>query len=48
MFLMLLLKVIINTATRSVEVNKKGVYFAFRDQRACLSLLAIKVNIVLF
>jgi ephrin-B len=35
--------VIINTETRSVEVNKKGVYFAFRDQGACLSLLAIKV-----
>ena len=34
---------IINTETRSVEVNKKGVYFAFRDQGACLSLLAIKV-----
>ena len=28
-----------------MEVNKKGVYFAFRDQGACLSLLAIKVNI---
>jgi len=36
-------EVIINTETRSVEVNKKGVYFAFRDQGACLSLLAIKV-----
>merc|ERR1712013_517633 len=32
-------EVIINTETRSVEVNKKGVYFAFRDQGACLSLL---------
>ena len=46
MFPMLLLQVIINTETRSVEVNKKGVYFAFRDQGACLSLLAIKVNIL--
>jgi len=36
-------EVIINTETRSVEVNKKGIYFAFRDQGACLSLLAIKV-----
>jgi Eph receptor B1 len=36
-------EVIINTETRSVDVNKKGVYFAFRDQGACLSLLAIKV-----
>ncbi len=36
-------EVIINTETRSVEVTKKGVYFAFRDQGACLSLLAVKV-----
>ena len=36
-------EVIINTETRSVAVNKKGIYFAFRDQGACLSLLAIKV-----
>ena len=36
-------EVIINTEVRSVEVNKKGLYFAFRDQGACLSLLAIKV-----
>ena len=36
-------EVIINTEVRSVEVNKKGIYFAFRDQGACLSLLAIKV-----
>jgi len=35
-------EVIINTATRSVEVTKKEVYFAFRDRGACLSLLAIK------
>ena len=37
-------EVIINTETRSVEVNKKGVYFAFRDEGACISLLAIKVS----
>ena len=36
-------EVIINTETRSIEVTKKGVYFAFRDQGACLSLLAVKV-----
>lgn len=36
-------EVIINTETRSVEVNKKGIYFAFRDEGACISLLAIKV-----
>lgn len=36
-------EVIINTETRSVEVHKKGIYFAFRDQGACLSLLAVKV-----
>ena len=36
-------EVIINTEVRSVEVNKKGLYFAFPDQGACLSLLAIKV-----
>ena len=38
-------EVIINTETRSVEVNKKGIYFAFRDEGACISLLAIKVNL---
>ncbi|XP_023213518.1 ephrin type-B receptor 1-like [Centruroides sculpturatus] len=36
-------EVIINTEIRSVPVTKKGVYFAFRDQGACLSLIAIKV-----
>ena len=36
-------EVIINTETRSIEVTKKGVYFAFRDQGACISLLAVKV-----
>jgi len=35
--------VIINTEVRSIPVTKKGVYFAFRDQGACISLLAIKV-----
>ncbi|XP_076330171.1 ephrin type-A receptor 4-like isoform X2 [Tachypleus tridentatus] len=36
-------EVIINTEIRSIPVTKKGVYFAFRDQGACLSLIAIKV-----
>ena len=36
-------EMIINTETRSIEVTKKGVYFAFRDQGACLSMLAVKV-----
>merc|ERR1719457_331807 len=36
-------EIIINTETRSVEVNKKGLYFAFMDEGACISLLAIKV-----
>lgn len=36
-------EVIINTEVRSIPVTKKGVYFAFRDQGACISLLAIKV-----
>ncbi|XP_076320575.1 ephrin type-A receptor 4-like isoform X2 [Tachypleus tridentatus] len=40
-------EVIINTEVRSVPVTKKGVYFAFRDQGACLSLLAIKVYYVI-
>ncbi|CAG0878978.1 unnamed protein product [Darwinula stevensoni] len=35
--------VIINTEVRSIPVTKKGVYFAFRDQGACISLLAIRV-----
>ncbi|XP_067128268.1 ephrin type-B receptor 2-like isoform X2 [Centruroides vittatus] len=39
-------EVIINTEIRSVPVTKKGVYFAFRDQGACLSLIAIKVYYV--
>ncbi|XP_023013545.1 ephrin type-B receptor 2 isoform X3 [Leptinotarsa decemlineata] len=33
----------INTEVKSIPVNKKGVYFAFRDQGACISLLAIKI-----
>lgn len=37
-------EVIINTEVKSIPVNKKGVYFAFRDQGACISLLAIKVS----
>jgi Eph receptor B1 len=28
---------------RSVPVNKRGVYFAFRDQGACTSILSVKV-----
>lgn len=39
-------EVIINTEIRSVEVTKRGVFFAFRDQGACLSLIAIKVYYV--
>lgn len=34
----------INTEIRSIPVTKKGVYFAFRDQGACISLLAVKVS----
>ncbi|XP_028128077.1 ephrin type-B receptor 1-B isoform X5 [Diabrotica virgifera virgifera] len=33
----------INTEVKSIPVTKKGVYFAFRDQGACISLLAIKI-----
>ncbi|KAL7726690.1 hypothetical protein ACLKA6_012769 [Drosophila palustris] len=33
----------INTEVKSIAVNKKGVYFAFRDQGACISVLAVKV-----
>lgn len=36
-------EVIINTEIRSIPVTKKGVYFAFRDQGACLSIIAIKI-----
>ncbi|KAK0175327.1 hypothetical protein PV327_009084 [Microctonus hyperodae] len=36
-------EVIINTEVKSIPVTKKGVYFAFRDQGACISILAIKV-----
>lgn len=35
--------VVINTEVRSIPVSKRGVYFAFRDQGACLSLISIKV-----
>ncbi|XP_059486386.1 ephrin type-A receptor 4-A isoform X2 [Neocloeon triangulifer] len=34
---------IINTEIRSIPVSKNGVYFAFRDQGGCISLLAFKV-----
>lgn len=37
-------EVVINTEVKSIPVTKKGVYFAFRDQGACISLLAIKVH----
>ena len=33
----------INMEVKSVPVSKKGVYFAFRDQGACISILAVKV-----
>ncbi|XP_070493970.1 ephrin type-B receptor 1-B isoform X2 [Chironomus tepperi] len=33
----------INVETKSIAVAKKGVYFAFRDQGACISVLAVKV-----
>ena len=35
--------VVINTEIRSVAVTKRGVYFAFKDQGACLSLISIRV-----
>ncbi|RWS29960.1 ephrin type-A receptor 4-like protein, partial [Leptotrombidium deliense] len=40
-------EVIINTEVRSIPVTKKGVYFAFRDQGACLSLIAIKIYYII-
>lgn len=33
----------VNTEIRSVPVTKKGVYFAFKDEGACISLLKVKV-----
>jgi ephrin-B len=33
----------INMEVKSIPVSKKGVYFAFRDQGACISILAVKV-----
>ncbi|KAE9530794.1 hypothetical protein AGLY_011256 [Aphis glycines] len=36
-------EVVINTETKAVKVTKKGVYFAFRDQGACISIMAVKV-----
>ncbi|XP_055604830.1 ephrin type-B receptor 5 isoform X3 [Uranotaenia lowii] len=33
----------INVEVKSIAVAKKGVYFAFRDQGACISVLAVKV-----
>lgn len=37
-------EVVINTETKAVKVTKKGVYFAFRDQGACISIMAVKVR----
>ncbi|XP_050422840.1 ephrin type-B receptor 1-B isoform X9 [Adelges cooleyi] len=39
-------EVVINTETKTVKVTKKGVYFAFRDQGACISIMAVKVYYV--
>ncbi|XP_022665650.1 ephrin type-B receptor 1-B-like isoform X2 [Varroa destructor] len=36
-------EVIINTEVRSIPVTKRGVYFAVRDEGACLSLIALRV-----
>ncbi|VVC86168.1 unnamed protein product [Leptidea sinapis] len=33
----------INTEVKSIAVTKRGVYIAFRDQGACISILAVKV-----
>ncbi|KAL0277038.1 UNVERIFIED_CONTAM: hypothetical protein PYX00_004461 [Menopon gallinae] len=33
----------INTEVKSIPVTKKGIYFALKDQGACISLLAIKI-----
>lgn len=33
----------LSVETRSIPVSEHGVYFAFRDEGACTSLLAIKV-----
>lgn len=35
--------VLINVETRSVPVTKNGIYFAFRDEGACVSILHVKV-----
>lgn len=36
-------EVIINTEIRSVPITKKGLYFALRDEGACMSLISIKI-----
>lgn len=36
-------EVTINSEVKSVAVTKRGVYFAFRDQGACISILAVKI-----
>lgn len=33
----------VNSETRSIPVSRRGVYFAFFDQGACISLLSIRV-----
>ena len=33
-----------NVERRSIPVSKKGLYFAFRDQGACTSILSVKVR----
>lgn len=37
---------LINVETRGIPVMKKGVYFAFQDQGACATLLAVRVYYV--
>ncbi|XP_014679082.1 PREDICTED: ephrin type-B receptor 3-like, partial [Priapulus caudatus] len=39
-------EVVINTEVRSVAASKRGVYFAFHDEGACISLLAVRVYYV--
>ena len=33
-----------SVVVKSISVSKSGVYFAFRDQGACISLLSVKVS----
>ncbi|XP_074654752.1 ephrin type-B receptor 3-like [Tubulanus polymorphus] len=34
---------VINTEVRSVAINQKGVYFAFMDMGACVTLIAVRI-----